>query len=275
MSDTLRLMVVAAHPDDETLGFGAVLARYASEGVETSLLTATRGERGRYLDHRFGCPGHPGAHALGVVRERELREAAAALGIGRVTLLDHEDQGLDRAHDVGAVARIVAEIRLVRPHVVLTFAPDGAYGHPDHIAVSQLASAAAMAAADPKFGTGTDDLGTPHAIAKLYYLAWNDAAWKAYESVFKKLVFTVDGIERRATPWPDWALTTVVDTRAWWPAVWRAVACHESQMGVYAALRNLAPSQCEAFWGSQSFYRAFSLVNGGSRVETDLFEGLR
>jgi len=275
MDKALRLLVVAAHPDDEALGFGGVLARYASEGVDTFLVTATRGERGRYLDHRFDTAGHPGAAALAQIRERELRQAADALGIREVTLLDYEDQGLNRAHDAGAVARIAAEIRRIRPQVVLTFAADGAYGHPDHIAVSQLATAATMAAADAQYADGSGALGTPHAVSKFYFLAWNQAAWTAYESVFKKLVFTVDGVERQAMAWPDWALTTVIDTRAWWPAVWRAVGCHESQVGMYGALRNLAPSQCEAFWGSQSFYRVFSLVNGGSRVESDLFEGLR
>jgi LmbE family N-acetylglucosaminyl deacetylase len=276
MIETLRLMVVAAHPDDETLGFGAVLARYASEGVETSLITATRGERGRFLDHRFGTAGHPGAAALAEIRERELHEAAGALGIGRVTVLGYEDQRLDRAHAEGAIARIASEIRRVRPHVVLTFAADGAYGHPDHIAISQLATAATVAAASASIENGTGIIpGTPHAVSKFYYLAWNETAWTAYQSVFKKLVFTVDGVERQATPWPDWALTSVIDTRAWWTAVARAVGCHESQVGVYATLRNLAPSQCEAFWGSQSFYRVFSLVNGGSRLESDLFEGLR
>ncbi|HEY7284432.1 MAG TPA: PIG-L family deacetylase [Vicinamibacterales bacterium] len=275
MDNALRLLVVAAHPDDEALGFGGVLARYASEGVDTFLVTATRGERGRYLDHRFDSPGHPGAATLAQIRERELHQAANALGIREVTLLDYEDQGLNRAHDAGAVARIASEIRRIRPQVVLTFAADGAYGHPDHIAVSQLATAALMAAADAQYANGSGALGTPYAVSKFYVLAWNQAAWTAYESVFKKLVFTVDGVERQAMAWPDWALTTVIDTRAWWPAVWRAVGCHESQVGVYAALRNLAPSQCEAFWGSQSFYRVFSLVNGGSRVESDLFEGLR
>ncbi len=276
MNQALRLMVVAAHPDDETLGFGAVLARYASEGVETFLVTATRGERGRYLDHRPDSPGHPGAARLAQIRESELREAAAALGIRRVTLLDYEDQRLDRAHEAGAVARIVREFRRVRPHVVLTFAADGAYGHPDHIAASQLTTAATVAATDPHFSDRDGvELGPSHAVSKLYYLAWNETAWAAYQSVFKKLVFTADGVERQVTAWPDWALTTVIDTRAWWPEVWRALGCHESQVGAYGALRNLSPSQCEAFWGSQSFYRAFSLVNGGPRVETDLFEGIR
>src|SRR5215831_8581550 len=97
MRKGLRLMLVAAHPDDETLGFGGVLARYAGEGVETSLVTATRGERGRFQAHRFGDPGHPGAAALARIREAELAGAAAALGIGRVRLLDYGDQHLDQA----------------------------------------------------------------------------------------------------------------------------------------------------------------------------------
>src|SRR5262245_6048051 len=214
MTGTLKLMVVAAHPDDETLGFGGVLARYASEGVETFLVTATRGERGRYLDHRHGSAGHPGSVALADIREGELRAAALALGIHHVTVLDYEDQGLDRAHEAGAVARIAAEIRRVRPHVVLTFAPDGAYGHPDHIAISQLTTAAVVAAVDPGFDAPNDRLG-PHAVSKLYYLAWNESQWTAFQSVFKKLVSLVDGVERQAVPWPDWALTTVVDTREW------------------------------------------------------------
>ena len=88
MGETLRLMVVAAHPDDETLGLGAVLARYASEGVETYLITATRGERGRYLDHRSGAPGHPGARALAEIRERELRRA-------KVELVPRRDRGVN------------------------------------------------------------------------------------------------------------------------------------------------------------------------------------
>ena len=84
----LRLMVVAAHPDDETLGFGGVLARYAEEGVETFVVTATRGENGRYLGHGPGSGEHPGRVALSRIREEELRAAAAALGVREVSLLD-------------------------------------------------------------------------------------------------------------------------------------------------------------------------------------------
>ena len=77
---------------------------------------------------------------------------------------------------------------------------------------------------------------------------------------------------RQATPWPDWAITTVIDTRSVWGTVWRAVSCHQSQLAGYARLKNLPSSQPEAWWGSQSFYRAFSTVNGGKARETDLFE---
>ena len=141
MTGALRLMVVAAHPDDETLGFGGVLARYAIEGIETFVITATRGERGRYLGRPLDNPGHPGRDALSQIREKELLAAAAVLGVRQVSLLGYEDQHLDRVDVAEAVTAIVAHIRRVRPQVLLTFAPDGAYGHPDHIAVSQLATA--------------------------------------------------------------------------------------------------------------------------------------
>ena len=258
-------MLVAAHPDDETLGFGGVLARYASEGAETSLVTATRGERGRYQAHRFGTPEHPGAAALARIREAELRAAAAALGIGRVRLLDYEDQQLDQADVREAVGLIAAEIRAARPHVVLTFGADGGYGHPDHIAVSQFTTAALVAAAS--------HASAPHQVQKLYYLAWGERQWALYERAFKKLVSVVDGVERQATPWPDWAITTVVDTRAWGGQVRRAAACHASQVGTASALDSLGADDREALWHSLSFYRVFSLVNGGRRLETDVFEG--
>lgn len=111
-------------------------------------------------------------------------------------------------------------------------------------------------------------------MSKLYYLAWTEHEWAAYQAAFKRLVFTVDGVVRQAVPWPEWSLTTVVDTRRWWPVVWRAVSQHESQIGAYAALGQLEPEHHEGLWGRQSFYRAFSLVNGGRRREADVFEGI-
>jgi LmbE family N-acetylglucosaminyl deacetylase len=85
----------------------------------------------------------------------------------------------------------------------------------------------------------------------------------------------VDGVERDPPPWPEWAITTVIDTRAVWETVWRAVSCHESQVTAYEKLRHLSPQAHESLWGWQSFYRVMSTVNGGRARESDLFEGLR
>lgn len=272
------MLAVLAHPDDETLGLGGAFARYAAEGIETFLVTATSGERGRFRGIKEG-PEHPGAEELARIREGELRAAAEVLGIRQVTLLRYGDGRLDEADPAEATARIAAEIRRVRPQVVLTFPPDGAYGHPDHIAISQLAAAAVVAAARPAGGTGAGlgDAGSehPHAVSKLYYMVTSPPRWDAYQEAFKRLVSVVDGVERVAQPWPEWMITTVVDTREHWPTVWRAVTCHDSQVGGYEKLRHLSPEHHEALWGRLEFYRVMSLVNGGRRLETDLFEGLR
>ncbi|HJT68584.1 MAG TPA: PIG-L family deacetylase [Terriglobales bacterium] len=274
MMQSPKLMAVLAHPDDECLGVGGTLAKYASEGVGVFLLTATRGDRGRYRgfgpdDHR-----HPGPAALANIREGELRAAASALGVREVSLLEYGDQLLDRANPREIVAAIAGHLRRIEPDVVVTFGPDGAYGHPDHIAISQFTTAAVVAAANPEFLTRGVGAEQPHAVSKLYYVAWPELAWKAYQAAFRKLVSTVDGIERQAVPWPDWAITTVIDTRSYWSTVWRAISCHESQVSAYERLNQLSLDDHEALWGRQSFYRAFSTVSGGRTLETDLMEGI-
>jgi LmbE family N-acetylglucosaminyl deacetylase len=271
MTDPLRLMAILAHPDDESLGAGGMLAKAAAEGVEVSLVTATRGESGRFLHHRDG-PEHPGPERLGVIREAELRAAAEVLGVREVTILGYRDGALDQADHREATARIAGHLRRVRPQVVITFAPDGAYGHPDHIAISQMASAAAVAAADASHESGA---AKPHAIQKLYYMVSPRAEWEIYQRVFKRLVSKVDGVEREAVPWPDWEITTWIDTRAHWRTVWKAVLCHQTQMASYAGLNDLTPDVQESLWGSRHLYRAFSTVNGGRKRETDVFEGIR
>jgi LmbE family N-acetylglucosaminyl deacetylase len=256
-------MAILAHPDDESLGMGGVLARYAHEGVATYVLTATRGQRGRYFDN----VNRPDDETVGRVREEELRGAARELGVREVMLLDYHDGDLDRADPREAVTAIASHLRRIRPDVVLTFDPYGAYGHPDHIAICQFATAAVVAAAvDPS---------APHAVAKLYYMVHDQAKWDAYQAAFKKLVSRVDGVERLATAWPDWSITTRIDTREQWPTVWRAVQCHRTQNAVYANLASLTETDHQALWGTQAYYRVLSRVNGGRRPETDLFEGLR
>ena len=97
---------------------------------------------------------------------------------------------------------------------------------------------------------------------------------EAYQAALKTLRATVDGVERQATPWPDWAITTIVDTADHWPVVWRAVSCHRTQMSIYRNLEGLPDEHHRALWGTQEFYRAFSLVNGGRALEAGLFEGV-
>jgi LmbE family N-acetylglucosaminyl deacetylase len=157
-------MCVLAHPDDESLGTGGALAKSAAEGVETYLVTATRGERGRFGDGTES----PGPEIVGRTREAELRAAAEQLGIREVRFLDYVDGELDRVDSAEAIGRIVTHLRRVRPQVVITFGPDGAYGHPDHIAIGQLTAAAIACAADPSFGPASDDAeptGNPSSIS--------------------------------------------------------------------------------------------------------------
>lgn len=269
MLQNLKLLCVLAHPDDESLGTGGILAKYAAEGVETYLITATRGERGW-----FGRPDdYPGPTALGQLREAELYAAADVLGLKEVIFLDYMDGDLDRADPAEAINKIAVQIRRIRPQVVVTFDPNGAYGHPDHIAISQLTAAAIVAAATQN--SNVRGAGTSHQVSKLYYRNFRTAEVMAYEAAFGDLVMKIDGIERRPIAWPEWAITTCIDTSAYWPRVWRAIEQHQSQLPGYESLKALPNEFHQNLWGMQTFYRAFSLVNGGRAVEDDLFTGLR
>lgn len=269
MPSDLKLLAILAHPDDETLGTGGTLAKYAAEGVQTFVVTATRGEKGR-----FGTvEPRPAPETVGKEREAELRAAAAVLGVSEVSFLDYIDGELDQAPPSEAIERIAIQIRRLRPQVVMTFGPDGGYGHPDHVAISQLAGAAIVeAAAGGSTGSGGHP---PHQVAKFYYMAWDERQWATYQAAFKSLSSSVDGVERRSVPWQGWCITTVIDTAAHWETVWKAVQCHKTQIAAYARLHTLTEAQHKEIWGRQTFYRVFSLVNGGRAVESDLFAGLR
>jgi LmbE family N-acetylglucosaminyl deacetylase len=220
----------------------------------------------------------PGPEALGKIRTAELQAATQTLGVREVTFLDYIDGDLDRADPAEAIDKIVAQLRRVRPHVVVTFDPFGAYGHPDHIAISQFTQAAIVAAADPTYdhsnGYGPHD-GAPHRVAKLYYMADSKDLIAAYQSVMGDITMDVDGVVRGAMPWEDWAITTRIDTAKYWRQVWQAASCHRSQLPDLDHLGELPEEVHLKFWGCQTFYRAFSLVNGGRQVEHDLFEGIR
>jgi LmbE family N-acetylglucosaminyl deacetylase len=269
MTEKLRLLLVLAHPDDESLGNGGTLVKYASEGVETYLVTATRGESGWFGPEEE----NPGPEALGRTREGELRDAAEVLGLQEVNLLDYRDGELADADAGEVVAKIVAHIRRIRPHVVITFDQNGLYGHPDHIAICQLTTAAVAAAADPSYADA--DGQAAHHVSKLYYMAWTESEVELYHSAFGELAMQINGHRRSSVPWPEWSITTRIDTSEHWRRVWSAITRHCTQLPGYQALAALPEEKHVQLWGTYVYYRAFSRVNGGPKVEDDLFAGLR
>lgn len=273
MADLLKLMCVLAHPDDESFGMGGMLARYAAEGVATYLVTATGGEQGW-----SGDPAdNPGPAALRELRSHELGAAAQMLGIREVNLLGYPDGELDQVEPGAAIAQIAAHIRRVRPQVVVTFDPFGVYGHPDHIAISQFTTAAVVAAAAQSKPEDEISLEScpPHQVAKLYYLSFTPELLASYQSAMGDLVMGVDGEERQAMGWARWSITAQIDATNYWRQVQRAVECHRSQLPKDGRLERLSEAQQRTLWSRQTFYRAFSFVNSGRKLETDLFAGLR
>jgi LmbE family N-acetylglucosaminyl deacetylase len=266
MTDPLRLMCILAHPDDESLGTGGILARYAAEGVETYVVTATRGERG----WDTSAADYPGIEGLGRIREAELRAACDVLKVKELQFLDYIDGDLDQANPAEAIARIVPHIRRIKPQVVVTFDPFGAYGHPDHIAISQFTNAACVCAADSSYGEGES-----HRVPKLYYLTDRKDLIEIYTAAFGEISMTIDGVLRQAMPWEDWAITTRINADDYWRQVWDACRCHKTQVGSLMAMSTLTEDQQRQIWSPQTFYRAYSLVNGGRKNEDDMFEGLR
>ena len=132
MSDQ-SLLVILAHPDDESFAIGGTLAKYAAEGAHITLICATRGEAGI----PWTSPVQTAA-----IRERELRTAAATLGISDVRFLDELDGMLYQADPERIIGRLVAAMRELCPQVVITFGSDGISGHSDHLVVHRLATAA-------------------------------------------------------------------------------------------------------------------------------------
>jgi LmbE family N-acetylglucosaminyl deacetylase len=269
MKVALKLLAVFAHPDDESLGAGSTLAKYAAEGVETYLVCATRGERGWMGAEK----DDPGPDKLGEIREQELRCAAETLGIRQVHFLDFMDGDLDQAEPRQAVDKIAALLRAIRPQVTLTFGPEGVYGHPDHIATSQFTNAACLRAGDSSF-KGAGNL-SPHIVSKLYYMVIHPELAKNYAKVFGDIRMKIDGRDRTVTAWEDWAITTTIDGSEHWKTALSAVNCHHSQVEIYGDLNKLSEERSVELWGKRTYYRAFSLVNGGRQPENDLFEGLR
>ena len=269
MTGNLKLLAVFPHPDDETLGLGSTMARYSVEGVETYLVCATHGERG-WFDSEGPNPGFEG---VAKIREAELGCASENLGIKEVTFLDYIDGDVDQAKPEEIIGKIVEQIRRIRPQVVVSFGPDGNYGHPDHIALSQFTTAALVFAADESYN---DSAGNkPHHVSKFYYMVDSVELVELAVQAFGGISMGVDGITRHHVGWEDWQVTTRLDNYEHMDKVRKAIHCHKSQLPGYGPIAEWSQDELGKIFAVGNFYRAYSLVNGGRKIETDLFEGLR
>ncbi|MEU0372494.1 N-acetyl-1-D-myo-inositol-2-amino-2-deoxy-alpha-D-glucopyranoside deacetylase [Streptomyces sp. NPDC006283] len=192
-----RLLLVHAHPDDESINNGATMALYAAAGAQVTLVTCTLGEEGEVIPAELAHLAPDREDRLGQHRIGELAAAMKELGVtdhrflggpgrfrdsGMMGLEQNRREGAFWSADVDEAAGYLVEIiRSVRPQVLVTYDPDGGYGHPDHIQAHRVAMRAAELAAEPVFRR---DLGDPHAVAKIY---WNRVPRSAAEEGFARL----------------------------------------------------------------------------------------
>jgi LmbE family N-acetylglucosaminyl deacetylase len=265
----LKLLAVFAHPDDESMGMGGTLAKYSAQGVETHLICATRGERGWFGPEEQ----HPGPDVLGQIRTKELENAAKELGIKGLHFLDVIDGDVDRVNHADVIAKIVSHLRYIKPQVVVTFPPDGNYGHPDHIAVGQFTNAAILCAADSIY-IDSQHLPT-HRVLKLYYMVDSENFINLISPFIGDMTFPVDNHIRGEIAWKEWMITTRIDMAEHCLTALRAIRCHQTQLTTLGALLEMSEDVATSVLAMQgTFYRAFSLVNGGRKIESDLFEGI-
>ncbi len=282
------LLAVFAHPDDESYLCGGTLARYASQGVHVVLVCATRGEAGQIADPALATP-----EGLPVVREAELRAACGLLGVADVRLLDYRDgMPLDVPFPEG-VERMSAALAAVRPTVVVTFGPEGVYGHPDHVAVHRWvkeafhvarvgpASEAASSdsespAPDSESPTLVPGLGPPAAAVaqRLYYCA-PPRSW--YQAISERC--RARGLPDRYGPRlavygvPDELATTRLDVGPQAPARLAAIRAHATQLPADHAYRVLPDGDLHELLAAEWFTRAWPPVPAGAPMEVDLFAG--
>ncbi|CAM5634602.1 N-acetyl-1-D-myo-inositol-2-amino-2-deoxy-alpha-D-glucopyranoside deacetylase [Streptomyces avidinii] len=192
-----RLLLVHAHPDDESINNGVTMAKYAAEGAHVALVTCTLGEEGEVIPPGLAHLAADRDDTLGAHRVGELAAAMAELGVhdhrflgGPGRFRDSGMMGAPQNHhpeafwsaDVDEAAGYLVEvIRELRPQVLVTYDPDGGYGHPDHIQAHRVAMRAVELAAETAFRR---DLGTPHRVGKIY---WNRVPRSVVEEGFARL----------------------------------------------------------------------------------------
>jgi N-acetyl-1-D-myo-inositol-2-amino-2-deoxy-alpha-D-glucopyranoside deacetylase len=279
MTPRRTLLAVHAHPDDECIGTGGVLARYAAEGVRTVLVTCTDGAVGEISDPALATPEN-----LVEVRARELDEAVRILRVSRLVKLGYRDSGMagtaDNTHPASfeqaplddAVERVVQIIREERPQVVITYDERGGYGHPDHVKAHRVAVAACAAAAD---GARFPPAGPPWTPAKLYYSVVPRSALGRFSERLREAGIDVPfrGQANEDPPFgvADERVTTAVDVSAYLGAKRAALEAHRTQMGPEQFFMRLPPDFFADMFGRETFQR---VMGPGATPETDLFDGV-
>jgi N-acetyl-1-D-myo-inositol-2-amino-2-deoxy-alpha-D-glucopyranoside deacetylase len=298
---TRRLLLVHAHPDDETIGNGATMAKYAAEGVQVTLVTCTLGEEGEVLVEDLRHLASDQEDGLGRHRIVELAEAMQLLGVTDHRILggpgryrdtgmatdehgfaipppDIRDDTFWRADLTEASTDLVSVIREVRPQVLLTYDENGGYGHPDHIQAHRVAMYASVLAAAPSYRR---DLGEAWEIAKVY---WNSMSEGRMREGLRQLrangdTTTFEGMDPEGTlpPFvtPDDLITTEIDGNDHVETKMKAMAAHATQITLDGPFFALSNNVGHHVWGTE-FYRLVKGVAGalpGGR-ETDLFAGV-
>ena len=237
--DRSTVLAVFAHPDDESLACGGTLARLAAEGVRVVLVCASHGERGGEL-------GPVRNDALGGSRAREVFDAAAALGISDLLLLDHPDGDLRWSHVAEFHADIVAAIERYRPAAVITFGEDGLYWHLDHVGVYERTTTAVQsigAAAPPLYY-----VTMPRGVMRSIVNAGLARGWTPPVKGLWSLVPDAFGLEAEPP-------TIVVDVRDWVGQKLAGIRHHRSQMGA-GPLDLITNEEAREWLGTEHFHRA-------------------
>ncbi len=284
MAGKRSLMGVYGHPDDEQ-GVSGLMAKYARAGVEVTLVCGTRGEAGEI------APGvEANAENLGSVRENELRCAADKIGVSNLYFLDYRDSGmagtaenndprcLCQANVMEVAEKVVRLVRRHKPQVILTFDPNGGYGHPDHIKAHQAAMMAYFVAGDARiFPEHIREGLEPWTPSKLYWGAFTRGRFQQAADMAREMgiqmSIPLQELLRRATP--DACVTTRVDVTDFVELKLDALSCHASQLDPNNVWQKIPPEIRREGMKIETLIRAESRTAPSPQdVETDLFQGI-
>jgi N-acetylglucosamine malate deacetylase 2 len=234
------VLVVFAHPDDESLACGGTLARLADDGVHVTVMTASHGERGAQS-------GPARNDEVGRVRAVELRKAAETLGIAEVIIWDHPDGDLQWSHVTEFHAELALFMRRRTPDAVITFGKDGLYWHRDHIGVHERTTTAvrSLGAAAPPLYYVTMPRGMMPEIVETA----RQHGWSPTPKGFWSLAPHAFGIAAEEP-------TITVDVAGWVERKVKAIDCHQSQVGDHHPFARLNPDDARRLLGAEYFHRA-------------------